>query len=274
MSESAPPREPSPRLDTLLRGGFRHGLILLFLGSGLGVLLALAIQFGRHQGLFEPQIIIELKVPNGQGLRPGSPVRLSGVTVGLIESLALRPTGEVALRLRLPARYKGLVSPSSVGRITQDSLLGDRLIDLTAAPRPAAGIPDTFAVGYRAVPTIEQLMVGVETSRQQLNRALASSNRLARTDLPASLRQLRITLAKGAMASDTLTRELPPTAAAVRRTGASAQEATQSLTTSLEQIKPELLNTLREVEDAAGQTRLLLEGLNGLLRVAPPAPPQ
>jgi ABC-type transporter Mla subunit MlaD len=233
MKEAAPPEGPSLRIDTFLRREFRHGLILLFLGSGLGVLVALAVQFGRRQGLFEPQIIIELKVPNGQGLRPGSPVRLSGVTVGVVQSLALRPTGDVALRLRLPAYYKGLVSPSSVGRITQDSLLGDRLIDLAAAPRPAAGIPDTFAVGYRAVPTIEQLMVGLETSR-----------------------------------------ELPPTAAAVRRTGARAQEATQVMTTNLEQIKPELLQALKEVEDAAAQSRILLETLNGFLGDARPAPPR
>jgi ABC-type transporter Mla subunit MlaD len=194
--------------------------------------------------------------------------------VGVVQSLALRPTGDVALRLRLPAYYKGLVSPSSVGRITQDSLLGDRLIDLAAAPRPAAGIPDTFAVGYRAVPTIEQLMVGLETSREQLNRALLSSNRLASRDLPASFRQLRITLEKGARASDTLTRELPPTAAAVRRTGARAQEATQVMTTNLEQIKPELLQALKEVEDAAAQSRILLETLNGFLGDARPAPPR
>jgi hypothetical protein len=46
------------------------------------------------------------------------------------------------------------------------------------------------------------------------------------------------------------------------------------MTTNLEQIKPELLQALKEVEGAAAQSRILLETLNGFLGDARPAPPR
>jgi phospholipid/cholesterol/gamma-HCH transport system substrate-binding protein len=143
----APPA-PQPPLITRLRDGWR---LLLTVGSlllGASLVIALLVYTAYRRGVFEPQLQISVRVPDARGLRPGSRVLLSGLPVGALRGLEMQADGQVMLHLRVSVRYRGVVSPASSVRITQDLLIGDQRLTLTAAPRPASAVPDRFLVAY------------------------------------------------------------------------------------------------------------------------------
>ncbi|HEY8504608.1 MAG TPA: MlaD family protein, partial [Gemmataceae bacterium] len=81
----------------------RLGLFVLAALAGLVFLLFL---FGRAPRLFVPSSQYTVIFPEAPGVKPGTPVRRSGVRVGEVTDLDLDPqTGLVRLTLSLDTRH-------------------------------------------------------------------------------------------------------------------------------------------------------------------------
>jgi ABC-type transporter Mla subunit MlaD len=267
----APPA-PQPPLITRLRDGWR---LLLTVGSlllGASLVIALLVYTAYRRGVFEPQLQISVRVPDARGLRPGSRVLLSGLPVGALRGLEMQADGQVMLHLRVSVRYRGVVSPASSVRITQDLLIGDQRLTLTAAPRPASAVPDRFLVAYSGRDGLEDLLARGQLTLQQLDRLLDTVERLAEGEVAGTLAQLRGSLRSADALVGTLEREAPPTAAVLRQTGREAGStvrevrlASSELVRTLVQVRPALSRALLQVDDTGEQAQTALIWLNQLI---------
>jgi len=271
---------PSPnQLLTRLRHGWRLLLTLTSLLGGTSLVFGLLAYTAYRQGIFERQMQISVRVPDARGLRPGSRVILSGVPVGALRQLEVEGDGRVLLRLRVPFRYRGVVSPASSVSISQDYLMGDQQLYLMPAPAPAASVPDRFVLPYRGGASLEDLLAQVRTTLKQLDRLMRSGERLEESDLPRTLTQLRGTLQRADALSGSLQRELPSTAAGLRETaretGSLAREArptvrearlaSAELARTLVQIRPQLSQALQQLDGTGEQAQAALIWLNQLI---------
>ncbi|MFM7312286.1 MAG: MlaD family protein, partial [Cyanobium sp.] len=250
---------------------------LAFTISGLFLLGGLLFLYGRQYGWFERSLAIRLVVPSSQGLRIGTPVQLSGLRIGVLDRIRLLPDGTVELKLRVPERYRPWLSPRSTALIGRDGLLGDGLIELTAAPMPGTPLPSSFELTARTTPGVDSLLTGLEATRGDLQRLLVSSTRVTDREVPSTLAQLRSSLASGTSVSSTINRELPPTAAqlretlaAVQGTAAAAEGTAESVGRTVQDVNPELRQALSEFAKAMRRTNGLLERFSVLFEPAPP----
>lgn len=266
---------PEPQLTA-----YRRSSVLFGLSGGLLLLAVLALLVAQ-QGLFERQFHVRVVAPTSMGLSVGTPVRLSGLRVGVLERITLLADGRVTLSLRIPDRYRAWISPRSTARISTDSLLSQSAVDLTAAPMDLAVVPHTFQVAYTRASGLEELISGAEATRRELNGLLRSTQRIADKELPAALRGVQGVMASSNALAGTVNRELPPTAAELRttlrtvdQTGRAASRTSDQVERTLVELRPDLQASLREFAQLMARSNALLQGLQGFLQPAslPAAP--
>ena len=252
-----------------------HRASLTFALSGALLLAGVLALYGRQYGWFERSLLIRLVMANSQGLRIGTPVQLSGLRIGVLDRLDLLPDGRVALDLRVPDRYRAWLSPRSTATIGRDGLLGDGVVELTAAPMPPATVPSRFMVSSRVTPGVDTLLAGLEATRADVQKLLASSTRVTDREVPAALAQFRSSLASGTAVSATINRELPPTAAQLRATLATADRTAQAAESTADQaqqtmreVRPDLRQALSDFAAAMRRTNALMEQVHGFLQPA------
>lgn len=262
---------PRPQLTA-----YRRSSLLFGLSGGL-LLLAVVALLVSQQGWFERQFAVRLVVPNSLGLAVGTPVRLSGLRVGVLERITLMPDGRVTLALRIPDRYRAWISPRSTARITPDSLLSQSAIDLVAAPMDPAKVPQQFEVAFSRASGLEQLISGAEATRRELNGLLRSTQRIADKELPAALRGVQGVTASSTALASTINREIPSTTAELRatlrtfdQTGRAASRTSDQVERTLVELRPDLKASLQEFAQLMARSNALLRGLQGFLEPASP----
>jgi phospholipid/cholesterol/gamma-HCH transport system substrate-binding protein len=268
-------RVPDPQLTA-----YRRSSLLFGLSGGLLLLSVLAL-FVAQFGLFQRQFRVQLVAPSSMGLNLGTPVRLSGMRVGVLDRIQLLPDGRVELSLRIPDRYRAWISPRSKARISADSLLSQSSVDLTAAPIDPAKVPDSFAVPFERAGGLEDLISGAEATRKELNGLLRSTQRIADKELPAALRGVQGVMASSTALAGTIEREITPTTAELRtalrtfdQTGRAAARTSDEVERTLVELRPDLKTALKEMALLMARSNALLKGLQGLFEPATqPAPP-
>ncbi len=134
---------------------FRVGI---FVTLALVVGFALVFALGNRSSLFATRRQYHVTFSNVAGLRPGSPVRLSGIDVGTVETISFLPDGRCDVTLEVRDELSHLITlPSdeesgagaTVASLGSKGLLGDMVVDLApwsptdehprGAPVPAGG---------------------------------------------------------------------------------------------------------------------------------------
>ena len=213
----------------------------------------------------------------GQGLRTGQPVLLSGVSVGIVESIELERSGNVVVQLRIEGDHR--IPASSQATIKANGIFGDMLIAL----QPTKVAPEDFAPGDTVPtgppsPTIEAMLIRLDTIGRQVNdvtqafemqlvrgggiedlrKTMASTNRFV-TQLSAiaaeQSRQLTLTMgsfrrsaaALDSLRIDSIMKNMEATSANMTR-----------LTSSLDSTSRELGNVVAKVNNGTGTAGMLV----------------
>jgi hypothetical protein len=104
-----------------------------------------AFVIGAQRNVFERKVEFSTVFDDAEGIRPGSPVRVGGVTVGSVTSVEFMQTGRVEIRFTVTSSTRRLVRgnprriPESTAEVPQPSrvsvgskgMLGDKLIDVS-----------------------------------------------------------------------------------------------------------------------------------------------
>lgn len=258
--------QPSTADDTLRERWF-------FLGSALVLAMAVGVGLAREQHWGQQMVPFQLTSRDATGLRPGQEVRISGMRVGQVRSLQLRPDASVAVEVRVAKRYANLVGPASVARQGQEGLVGDRFLVITADPQPAGHAASRHGqrLVYEQPPELAELIQQLVQTQQDLQATLRNTTRLTASDLPQTLRDARRSLDGVRDLTVALQRESAATAPDLRatlqqlsRTGRNAEAASNQAQELLQTSQPVLLHTLDDIREVTRTSQRLLQGLMGM----------
>ncbi|MCL2439510.1 MAG: MlaD family protein [Alphaproteobacteria bacterium] len=106
-------------------------------------------------------IVLTATVKNAEGLRHGSLVRMSGIEVGAVSDIRLRPDFSVDIDLRVANRWK--IPDDSAAAIYSANLLGTRYVEILPGASDhfmTDGSHFDFATGSVNIP--DMIIMGIE----------------------------------------------------------------------------------------------------------------
>ncbi|MFN9623400.1 MAG: MlaD family protein [Cyanobacteriota bacterium] len=255
MSLPSPSSPDEPRLSPEPEATSEPRDRWLFLASGGLLLLALVVGIGRERHWGEPRFTVDVVAPRADGLEAGMEVRLSGMPIGRVDSLALQPDARVAVKLRINERFRSLIGPRSRAQSDQVGVVGQTFVNLTPDPRPdgVALRRPLPTLPYDPPPDLNQLIADLARSGTEIDQTLALAKTLLSTQLPSSLGSLERSTTKlsGSMGDlSTMARTL---SSETRRTVPSVQALTTSLRRETGQLGPALRRTLGKADQTLGR---------------------
>lgn len=128
--------------------GARLRVGLLVLGATL-VLMAALFLIGQQNRLFASKNRYYFTATSVAGLNEGAPVRLNGVTAGLVEKITLPEDVHkqlLTIRISIERQYEERIRQDSAARIRTLGLLGDKYVDVTSGSPQAPMIPPGGAI--------------------------------------------------------------------------------------------------------------------------------
>ncbi len=134
---------------------------ILYIGSGGG-------------SPFARKYTVKALMTDVNGLKPGAPVRVGGVEVGTVTNVdfAKAGGGQVEVDMKLDSRVKDRITDQSQATLGALGLLGEKAVDITAAPGGTA-IPDGQYVNAAKEDPFKGLLADTSESTAHLRRILA-----------------------------------------------------------------------------------------------------
>jgi phospholipid/cholesterol/gamma-HCH transport system substrate-binding protein len=121
--------------------GARLGLFI-FLGSFLIVMAIFTI--GNKDSLFVNTITINSRFENVEGLKTGSPVRLSGYTIGSVSNIVLADdtSGTVIVTMQINKEQQHFIRLDSEASIQTEGLVGKKIVSISPGSSSKAVVGD------------------------------------------------------------------------------------------------------------------------------------
>jgi len=101
-----------------------------FIVVSIIVFVAVVVTIGSGKGWSEKTAMYRMVLFRGDGLAPGTPVKLAGIEAGTVQPLGLTSYGEVALALKLKRVYSHFIRADSIASV-QVPIVGSRNIDIS-----------------------------------------------------------------------------------------------------------------------------------------------
>ncbi|MFZ2088170.1 MAG: MlaD family protein, partial [Desulfobaccales bacterium] len=174
----------------------------LFVVASLAVLLFMVLIVARQEGLWQDYISYQAVFKNVGGLRKGSEVRLSGVTVGSVTDTTVRSDGKILVKFEVLEKYKDQLRSDSQATIGSIGLLGDRSLELTAgSPDKPLLPPDGLMAGTEQI-DLQELLSKAAPSLDSIQKAFSNLSKITddmsdpKGDFKQALANIRGTFAK------------------------------------------------------------------------------
>ena len=135
-------------------------------------------------GFFWQRYTLKTKFDNVAGLKPGAPVRVSGVEVGTVKGVAFNGT-DVEVTFQLSREMQPRITTKSIAVIGSISLLGEASLDLTAAhdgtPVPEYGYVPSRRTPGQLADVAEGATKGLEQATQLIKDIRAGKGTVGQT---------------------------------------------------------------------------------------------
>lgn len=218
------------------------------------VLLIAMVIFIRGTDLFAPagyRVTIVFK--DAAGIDTGTPVRMSGVDIGKVQSVELSPTNEALVRIGINS---GVTIPQgSRFTISTSGLLGERYVAITPASPQAPALPPDAVVRGDDPFTVERLARRFEEVADQVSALVKNANDLVtdpelRGDLKQAMRNARDA---AAIARQTLT-DAREVIGITRRAALNVEHTTVQVQSLINDDAEEIAQNLRRMSQTMVET--------------------
>jgi phospholipid/cholesterol/gamma-HCH transport system substrate-binding protein len=140
----------------------RSNEILVGATATIALVLAVLGSLYLARGGLQPGYKLYAKFTWGAGLKQGQPVLLSGVNVGFVHGVEIRPDGLLIVELRVRKEYR--IPLGTTATIEPNGFFGDQLVALHPdKPNPAAFSPGDTLLSGRATPSVGDVLARVDT---------------------------------------------------------------------------------------------------------------
>ncbi|HEU4404031.1 MAG TPA: MlaD family protein [Polyangiaceae bacterium] len=132
----------------------------LFVFAGMIVTAAVVFFIGDERRLFESKYVYKASFGDVQGLKPGAPVRLSGVDIGYVQAVghgADPNDNRLYVSFEVVRAEASRIRTDSVAKVGNKGLLGDKMLEVSpgtpghAALPPGSIVPSEEAADYSAL---------------------------------------------------------------------------------------------------------------------------
>jgi ABC-type transporter Mla subunit MlaD len=147
---------------------------LLFLGSGLLLVIAVLMGFAKAQRWGTRYVDVYIQSSDVNGLTNGEDIRIAGIVAGQVGTMRLNDQGEVKVTLKIEANKSHLIGPSSKASLAKEGLIGEPYLVITADPRPREQAEEIegLRISYEEPININELVKKLASSQQLLNVTL------------------------------------------------------------------------------------------------------
>ncbi|NBT74058.1 MAG: MCE family protein [Betaproteobacteria bacterium] len=224
---------------------------LIFLGSGLLLLIMVLLGFAKAQRWGTAFVTVKLTARDVSGLNRGEDIRIAGIPVGKVGGLHLNDQGQVDVQLQIETRKAHLIGPRSKARLAQDGLIGEPYLVISADPRPeeqAAAINGS-TIPFQEPISVDSLLKQLSSTQKELQATLRNT-----TALTASNGSLKATLDATQQLAQTMNTQVKATAPVVREAMGSVAADVHAVSESTEAVEEETLSLIRETRPLVEQT--------------------
>jgi len=158
----------------------RVGVTVIIASATLGLLLFL---ISNTAGLFTTRITVRSYFDNAQGLRPGAPVRLSGVDIGNVTNIRIVPDKDkqltpVEVTMKLSTRYSYALRRDSVTSLETAGVLGETYLDIDSAQAVGGPAQDGDTLPTQVHPDFNQVVRASQSTLQNMDALLKRADRI------------------------------------------------------------------------------------------------
>ncbi|HEY2851032.1 MAG TPA: MlaD family protein [Gemmatimonadaceae bacterium] len=140
----------------------RTNEILVGMIATAALVLAVIGSLYLARGGLQPGYALYAKFTWGAGLKQGQPVLLSGVNVGYVHGVQIRPDGLLIVELRVRKEFR--IPLGTTATIEPNGFFGDQLVALHPdKPNPSSFSPGDTLLAGRATPSIGDVLARVDT---------------------------------------------------------------------------------------------------------------
>jgi phospholipid/cholesterol/gamma-HCH transport system substrate-binding protein len=155
-------------------------IVGIFVVASLVALLAMVLVVAQQEGLFQEYVEYRAIFKNVGGLKAGSEVHLSGVTVGNVLKTSINPEGNIVVTFQVIKKYSDRIRQDSRATIGFVGLLGEKSLDLTSGSINKPPIAPEGLLATVEPLDITQLVARAAPSLQDMQKVL--TNLVAITD--------------------------------------------------------------------------------------------
>jgi phospholipid/cholesterol/gamma-HCH transport system substrate-binding protein len=243
----------------------------LFVIIALILIVITLLSVGKEQRWFEKRhryTVVFNKVP---GLKAGTPVTISGMEVGTVQSLRLNPQNKVQLTLEVSKTYSDYIRRDSQATIAS-ALIGGKTVDITVGSPGEPLLPEGGNIASLEPKELSDILkdVDVKTPLKKLDDALENVKSITQKlndpqgELFTLLKNVEFVTAQlkngqgnigGILQDKEMHRGLSAAIEAIRRSAANIEETTQNIS----QVSRDLPKIVSQVDQSVKEVPKILD---------------
>jgi phospholipid/cholesterol/gamma-HCH transport system substrate-binding protein len=158
----------------------RVGLTVIIASLVLAVLLFL---MSGTSGLFSHRITVVSYFDNAEGLRPGAPVRLSGVDIGNVSAIRIVPDKDkritpVEVIMKVSTKYGFNLRRDSVTSLDTAGVLGETYLDIDSSQAIGPLVLDGDTLATQVHPDFNEVVRSSQSTLQNMDALLKRADRI------------------------------------------------------------------------------------------------
>lgn len=148
----------------------------LFSFGGMILLVWGIFLLGTKKKIFEQTFHLHSPFETVAGLREGSPVRLSGIDIGVVETIALpaRPGGKVVVTMRLDEAAQHLIRRDAYTVIETEGLVGNKIVAIKGGSVQLAHVTDEDSIRSRSPVDLSAILDSFDETARYMRLVTAS----------------------------------------------------------------------------------------------------
>jgi phospholipid/cholesterol/gamma-HCH transport system substrate-binding protein len=142
------------------------GKLGMFVVVGILLFIVTIYVIGINRNLFGSNFVLNSQFKNVSGLKVGSNVRLSGITIGSVSKIEFITDSLVLVKLLIKDKLQQFIKVDAVASIGSDGLVGDKVLIIEPGSSSRSIVTDNGMIASNSTIEIEDVMKSVKKSAE------------------------------------------------------------------------------------------------------------
>lgn len=140
------------------------GKLGMFVIGGILLFIVTIYVIGINRNLFGSNFVLNSQFKNVSGLKVGSNVRLSGITIGTVSKIEFLSDSLVLVKLLIKDEVQQFIKKDALASIGSDGLVGDKVLIISPGTNSKSIVKDNGIIASNSAIDIDDIMESVKKS--------------------------------------------------------------------------------------------------------------